>query len=205
MTIRPRIPRVPSGHPFMVDNIRQHIRTTMSFTTSATPRTRTRRRTSVVHPPPVIHPDGSRRPEGAGAAAYVRFPGPRQPSLIAKLRLGDRSLYTSTEAEYWAAMLGLHIIDSMLSMGYPGRVFYLAADYLGVVLCLQMTSVPPSYAHMPSMVQNYVKRLMSLYPGVQILPIHTPSHSGIEGNEKADRAARDAARGETSVNICENQ
>lgn len=189
----------------MAEKIRQHTRLALSYTTSAAPRTS--RSTCSAYPPPVIHPDGSRRPEGAGAAAYVRLPGAEQhsSSLTAKLYLGDQYSYTSAEAEYWAAMLGLDIIHSMLDMGYYGRVFYLGADYRGVLHSLQMETSPPSYAYMASMVQNRAKEIMRTFPGVKILPVHTPGHSGIEGNERADRAARDAARGETSVDICENE
>lgn len=146
-----------------------------------------------------IYIDGSLRPEGAGAAAYFMFPG--APLLLAQMHLGPRSEYTSGDAEYWAAIIALRLVYKVLSIGFPGREFHIASDYLGVVHALNLEHK----CHHPTAqtLQKHARRVLKEYPKVTIRSIHTPGHTGIIGNEMADSAAGAAAHGETRVALME--
>ncbi|KAI0692107.1 hypothetical protein BC835DRAFT_88539 [Cytidiella melzeri] len=192
---------MPQQHGLLMSGLQKSSHAIMAFDTQRSTHTASYS-TFTTQPPTTIHTDGSVLPVGAGAAAYVEFPG--APALVAKLHLGVYPEYTSTDAEFWGVIVALRIITKVLSLGFSGRIFRLGIDHLGVIACLSANLSSPARPNSTAaLMQEYARRINKAYPNVQLQVYHTRSHSGIHGNVKADRAAKDAARGETMAKLVE--
>ncbi|KAI0090755.1 ribonuclease H-like domain-containing protein [Irpex rosettiformis] len=181
---------LPATHPLFMSSLQRHCSALLKDPTAGR---------ALVLKPLVLYVDGSRRQVGAGAAMYTEF---ADGSVItAKMHLGPPLNYTSTTAEYWGALIALESIAQLLHHGYRGRSFVIATDNLCVFACL--TSTVPGHRPNPVAVavQKRKERIRKQYLLFQLQALYTPGHSDIVGNQRADRAAKAAAGGETSVGM----
>lgn len=131
-----------------------------------------------LQPSTMVFTDGSQSPNGTGAAVYVS----NNTSITCKLRPPA----TVFDAELTAILLACKTIRTML----PGR-YVIASDSMSVLAALQNNE--PSTKSRMALVKCRSILCLLTQSSYWITLLWIPSHVGIEGNEKADVLAKEAA------------
>lgn len=112
-----------------------------------------------------------------------------------KLHLGTSAEHTVYEAELVGTILGLELLRKALKPSV--RKASIALDNQAAVrACRSRHHGPGQY--LLGLVRNQVDRIKAKFPQVQLVIRWVPGHMDVEGNEKADRTAKRAARGHSS-------
>ncbi|QRV96882.1 Reverse transcriptase from transposon X-element protein [Ceratobasidium sp. AG-Ba] len=138
-----------------------------------------------------IYSDGSGIDGGIGAAAVLCRDG--QPDKILRLHLGSDKRHVVYEAELVGAMLALHLLANEQQVD---------SAWIGIdnqaVLHTMRSPVVKAAPHLVLAIADLTKRLTRTHPGLSIMTTWVPAHEGVPGNEAADVAAKEAARGISS-------
>ncbi|QRV87101.1 hypothetical protein RhiJN_15119 [Ceratobasidium sp. AG-Ba] len=138
-----------------------------------------------------IYSDGSGIDGGIGAAAVLCRDG--QPDRILRLHLGSDKRHVVYEAELVGAMLALHLLASERDVG---------SAWIGIdnqaVLHTMRSPVINAAPHLVLALADLTKSLTRSHPGLAVTTTWVPAHVGVPGNELADVAAKEAARGLSS-------
>jgi ribonuclease HI len=141
-----------------------------------------------------VFTDGSSHNGKVGAAAVLQRPG--KPDRTLKVHLGEASHHTVYEAELAGILLGLHLIKNERR----SRVkCIIGADNQAAVQALRTDLTGPGQ-HIAAECRKLAKLINKTKRSRNFkLTIRwTAGHSGIPGNEKADKEAKDAAGGASS-------
>ncbi|QRW09851.1 Reverse transcriptase from transposon X-element protein [Ceratobasidium sp. AG-Ba] len=138
-----------------------------------------------------IYSDGSGIDGGIGAAAVLCREG--QPDRILRLHLGTDKRHVVYDAELVGAILALHLLESERDI----ESAWIGIDNQAVLHALR-SPVVRSAPHLVLAIGDLAKRLTRAHPGLRITTTWVPAHEGVPGNEKADVAAKEAARGVSS-------
>jgi ribonuclease HI len=141
-----------------------------------------------------VFTDGSSHNGKVGAAAVLQRPG--KPDRTLKVHLGEASHHTVYEAELAGILLGLHLIKTEKK----SRVkCVIEADNQAAVQALRTDLTGPGQ-HIAAECQKLAKQINKSKKSrnFKLTICWTAGHSGISGNEKADKEAKSAAEGATS-------
>lgn len=141
-----------------------------------------------------IYADGSGYENGAGAAA-VMYTKDRGPTTL-KYHLGKLSKHTVFESEVVGLNLAAHLLDS----AFRQRGMRTATISIDNVAAIQSANnrVNKSAQALIHAFRQHIRRILKRTS--KTLEIRwIPGHEGVEGNETADEAAKEAAGGETSA------
>jgi ribonuclease HI len=141
-----------------------------------------------------VYTDGSSHNGKVGAAALLRRPG--KPDRILRAHLGKAEHHTVYEAELVGILLGLHLIKTERN----ARVkCVIGADNQAAVKALQTDLTSPGQ-HIAAECLKSAKQILRSKKSKNFrLTIRwTAGHSGVAGNEIADREAKRAAEGISS-------
>lgn len=141
-----------------------------------------------------MYTDGSSTGGGVGASAALFETG--QPGFVARqFHLGSEADHTSYEAELVGALMATHLAATVPP---NSRV----SIYVDNQATLKAITSPPEGpgAHIITALIDSMKGITSRRPTLakRITFRWISSHSGVEGNETADRLAKEAAAGKTS-------
>ncbi|KAF5388427.1 hypothetical protein D9615_000843 [Tricholomella constricta] len=141
-----------------------------------------------------IYTDGSGYKGHAGAAAIMLIDG--EPSTMLQYYLGPLSRNTTFEAEAVGVSLGLQL----LTEATLPRDTTVALDNQGVIQSTEIYRQRQSHYHFDA-IHEQARRLARKErnrPNFKMKITWISGHSGAEGNELVDAAAKDAAQGTTS-------
>ncbi|QRV94576.1 Reverse transcriptase from transposon X-element protein [Ceratobasidium sp. AG-Ba] len=138
-----------------------------------------------------IYSDGSGIDGGIGAAAVLCRDG--QPNKILRLHLGSDKRHVVYEAELVGAMLALHLLANEHDVDSA----WIGIDNQAVLHTLR-SPVINAAPHLVLAIADLTKRLTRTHPGLAITTTWVPAHVGVPGNELADVAAKEAAKGLSS-------
>jgi ribonuclease HI len=141
-----------------------------------------------------VFTDGSSHNGKVGAAAVLQRPG--KPDRTLKIHLGEASHHTVYEAELAGILLGLYLIKTEKR----NRVkCVIGADNQAAVQALRTDLTGPGQ-HIAEECRKLAKQIQKSKQSRNFkLTIRwTAGHSGIPGNEKADKEAKSAAEGVSS-------
>jgi ribonuclease HI len=141
-----------------------------------------------------VYSDGSEANGKVGAAAIMIKPG--KPSRTLHFHLGSDTEHTIQEAELVGLLLGVHLIKTEKK----GNIsFALGTDNQGAIKTLKTDLAQPGQKIALCLLETarniQKKREKSAY---SLMVRWTAGHSGIPGNEKADKEAKTAAEGLTT-------
>ncbi|QRV88338.1 ribonuclease H-like protein [Ceratobasidium sp. AG-Ba] len=138
-----------------------------------------------------IYSDGSGIDGGIGAAAVLCRDG--HPNKILRHHLGSDKRHVVYEAELVGAMLALHLLANERNV---------ESAWIGIdnqaVLHTMRSPVINAAPHLVLAIADLAKRLTRTHPGLTVTTTWVPAHEGVPGNEAADLAAKEAARGLSS-------
>ncbi|QRV84548.1 Reverse transcriptase from transposon X-element protein [Ceratobasidium sp. AG-Ba] len=138
-----------------------------------------------------IYSDGSGIDGGIGAAAVLCRDG--QPDKILRLHLGSNKRHVVYEAELVGAMLALHLLANERGVDSA----WVGIDNQAVLHTLRSPIVNAA-PHLVLAIADLAKHLTRSHPGLSVTTTWVPAHVGVPGNELADVAAKEAARGLSS-------
>lgn len=141
-----------------------------------------------------VYTNGSGIDGHAGAAAAL-YDGRRHVSDL-KFHLGTLQEHTVYESESIGATLGLHLAMQYIRRSGVKRDIFVHIDNQPVVRAVRRIKPRPGYHYIKHI--RVLARQAAEQLGVVITMVWTPGHEGIEGNERADELARDAAEGKAS-------
>ncbi|KDQ14454.1 hypothetical protein BOTBODRAFT_342340 [Botryobasidium botryosum FD-172 SS1] len=130
-----------------------------------------------------VFSDGCRRQSGVGAAAIA-------PQCTLRFRLGGHSDYTSMEAEFASIVLALSAIK--IHQGKL-RTAVIVADSSSAVHTLAYHPNRRRHLRWCALFNTELAKLKRAHPKLELTICRVPSHSGVEGNERADVEAKKAA------------
>jgi ribonuclease HI len=139
-----------------------------------------------------IYTDGSAYEGGVGAAAVLTRP--RRPPRKIQLHLGETSKYTVYTGEVTGLLLGAHLLCSE-TRGFDTVLF--AVDNQATVQSFEAHKPAPSHMLLDAF-EKRLKNLSKRRKDLKVKILWIPGHEGVEGNEIADSAAKDAASGTSS-------
>jgi ribonuclease HI len=139
-----------------------------------------------------IYSDGSGIDGGIGAAAVLCRDG--QPDKTLRFHLGSEKRHVVYDAELVGAMLALHLLSEERNV----RKAWIGIDNQAVLLALSSTTVK-SAPHLIIAIAELAQKLTRTHGGLSISTTWVPAHEGVPGNELADIAAKEAARGTSSA------
>ena len=141
-----------------------------------------------------VYTDGSEIKGKVGAAAVLLRPG-RSPRVL-HYHIGSKTEHTTSEAEMVGLLMGLHLIKTEKA---GNTSFALGTDDKEAIRSLTSDLTQPGQKIATEAIkiasQTQRQRNSSRY---SITLRWTAGHTGIQGNNKADREAKKAARGTTS-------
>ncbi|QRV96301.1 ribonuclease H-like protein [Ceratobasidium sp. AG-Ba] len=138
-----------------------------------------------------IYSDGSGIDGGIGAAAVLCRDG--QPDKVLRLHLGSDKRHVVYEAELVGAMLALHL----LANEREADTAWIGIDNQAVLHTMR-SPVINAAPHLVLAISDLTRRLIRSHPGLSVTTTWVPAHVGVPGNELADVAAKEAARGISS-------
>jgi ribonuclease HI len=141
-----------------------------------------------------VYSDGSEINGKVGAAAVMLKPG--NPTRVLHFCLGNDTEHTVQEAELVGLLLGVHLIKTEKK---GNTTFALGTDNQAAIKALSTDLVQPGQKIALKLLETarsiHKKRGTAKY---SLTVRWTAGHSGIKGNEKADKEAKLAAAGATS-------
>jgi ribonuclease HI len=148
-----------------------------------------------IHPSDItIYTDGSAKEGGVGAAAVmIKRASPSRPRKLL-YHLGRGTKYTVYSAETTGLLLGAHLLRSVTSH-FTSVTF--ATDNQAAILALDTNKPGPSHIILDAF-ESLIRRLRDELGRLDITVQWVPGHQGIQGNEAADQAAKEAAEGASS-------
>lgn len=138
-----------------------------------------------------IFTDGSMKDGKVGAAAVLLRRG--QPDRTLKVCLGSDREHEVYEAEMVGLQLGLHLLATEGMVDEAG----IYIDNQAVLMTLQAGRAK-LLRHMFADMNTLLNRVYREHDQIRIDTRWIPGHEGVEGNEKADEAARDAGESGSS-------
>ena len=140
-----------------------------------------------------VYTDGSDVDGGVGAAAILYPPGSSTPKTL-QLHLGPSSRHTVYEAQIVATVLGLELLRTELGCRADASI---ALDNMAAIQASTLRTAGPG-RYLTDMFHRALRDLKQERSGLTLTLRWVPGHSGVAGNEAADDAAKDAARGTSS-------
>lgn len=140
-----------------------------------------------------VYTDGSDIDGGVGAAALLYKPGYEQPEVL-QLHLGPSTRHTVYEAEIVATVLAMELLRRTLLCTQQASI---GLDNTAAIQASQLRS-PGAGRYLTDMFHAAVRNLKAARPQLQLTLRWVPGHTDIPGNEAADEAAKQAARGHSS-------
>ncbi|QRV81841.1 RNA-directed DNA polymerase from mobile element jockey [Ceratobasidium sp. AG-Ba] len=140
-----------------------------------------------------IFTDGSMKDGGVGAAAVLIREGAEDRTL--KAYLGSDEEHEVYEAEIVGLQLGLHLLETE---SWPMEDVAIFMDNQAVLRTL-MAGKTKQLSNMFADLNSILRRVFRKHGQLQIEARWIPGHEGVDGNEKADEAAREAGQGGRSA------
>jgi ribonuclease HI len=138
----------------------------------------------------VVFSDGSCIDGGVGAAAVLYKNGKEKRSAM--LYLGPESEHTVFEAE----LAGAAMAAKMLNVESSGRYTVALDNQAAIQMTRRERAIPGQY--LVNAVHRQIQGVVELQAGARVVMRWVPGHEGVEGNERVDKEAKRAAKGETS-------
>ncbi|QRW04674.1 Reverse transcriptase from transposon X-element protein [Ceratobasidium sp. AG-Ba] len=140
-----------------------------------------------------IFTDGSMKDGGVGAAAVLVREGAEDRTL--KVYLGSDEEHEVYEAEIVGLQLGLRLLETERWPMEDAIIFMDNQAVLRTLLAGKTKQLSNMFADLSSILHRVTRK----HGQVQIETRWIPGHEGVDGNEKADEAARDAGQGGRSL------
>lgn len=138
-----------------------------------------------------IYADGSVTREGVGAAAVMTNNSGQQIAL--QLHLGLRNEHTVYEAE----LIGITLAARLLDRNIRGKAVIFVDNKSATSTSFNHVQHGPAQ-NLIVKLQQELSRTLSCRNNLSVTVAWIPGHAGIEGNEKVDTLAKEAAAGTSS-------
>lgn len=147
-----------------------------------------------------IYSDRSGQEGGVGTAAVMYKKGESKPIRTLKYHLGKDNEHTTYEVEAVGATLAVRLVKEVIDRGGEAESGQITISHYvnnqALVKAIRTCKARPGQV----IVNTYRKRMLELMEGdrVKVEVRWISAHSGVEGNEVVDEAAKEAAGGEMS-------
>ena len=121
-------------------------------------------------------------------------PGARRPRTL-HYHLGPSTRHTVYEAEIVGTILALQLL---LAERRPIKRASIALDNTATIQASTLRTAAPG-RYLTDMFHDSVQKLREAHPGIRLTLRWVPGHAGVEGNERADTAAKEAAGGRSGA------